>query len=153
MSYIEVVRISNLSRQRRLFVEIGLILVSILLCTVKLSFYKVTIKFVQSNSNNSNVWQLTARSSSGVNIFSNCFLTGIIIMRKNGKSSETLDDLTVQSITSAATWTNVKMCIFHVGTRRTNGSVPWCLTGMKKRRNLLNKVQLKVWTSFTLSTL
>lgn len=46
------------------------------------------------------------------------------MMRKNGNKSEIGDDFTAHNIANADTCTNVKMCIFHVGTRRTNGEVP-----------------------------
>lgn len=43
------------------------------------------------------------------------------MIRKKGKASENCDDFTVHSMTRAPTCTAVKMCIFQVGTRRTNG--------------------------------
>lgn len=58
------------------------------------------------------------------------------MMRKNGKANENLDDLTAHKSANAITWAKVNKCIFHVGTRRTNGSEGWYLTGIKKRRNL-----------------
>lgn len=58
------------------------------------------------------------------------------MMRKNGNANENLEDFTAQSTANAITWVKVNKCIFHVGTRRTNGSEGWYLTGMRKRRNL-----------------
>lgn len=61
---------------------------------------------------------------------------GTIMIRKKGNASEKDDDLTVHSMASASTCTNVNTCIFQVGTRRTNGTCGWCFTGMKNSRNL-----------------
>lgn len=61
---------------------------------------------------------------------------GTIMIRKKGNANENLEDLTAHRTASAMIWAKVNKCIFHVGTRRTNGSEGWYLTGIRKRRNL-----------------
>lgn len=69
------------------------------------------------------------------------------MIRKNGKAKENGDDFTIHKVAKAQTCTKVKMCIFHDGTRLTKGTCGWCLTGMKKRRNLRKQNQLIESTS------
>lgn len=124
----------SLCRKWSLLVEIRFVFSSVVwLVSVKLYFKNFKIQIFANQKH----WTfLTARSSSGVKSLSNCFLIGTIMIKKNGKARLNCDDLTVQSMAKAQTCTNVKMCIFHVGTLRTNGAVPWCFTGMKKSRKL-----------------
>lgn len=64
----------------------------------------------------------TAFSSRSVkNIIIRC-LSGTIRIKTNGNASDIFDDLTLHKMANAMTWINVKMCIFHVGTRRTNAN-------------------------------
>lgn len=79
---------------------------------------------------------LTAFSSDAVKYWPSFWRIGTIMMRKKGNANENCEDLMAHSSANAITWVKVNRCIFHVGTRRTNGSEGWYLTGIKKRRNL-----------------
>lgn len=90
---------------------------------------------------------LTASISRGVKKTSIRWRNGTIRISTNGNTSDTLDDLTIHKMAKAITWTNVKTCIFHVGTRRTKGSGGWYFDGMKKSPSL-KSIDRKVFLNF-----
>lgn len=79
---------------------------------------------------------LTALISRSVKNEAILCLNGTIRANTKGKANEKRDDFTAHNSASAATCTIVYTCIFHVGTRFTNGSDGWYLTGMKNNRSL-----------------
>ena len=65
---------------------------------------------------------LTARNSRGEKNFSICIRIGTMNIRKDGNAIANGDDFTASITANASTCMKVNRCIFHVRTRRTNGT-------------------------------